>query len=183
MSDIYELEIDSINRLKEQFNYDDHFISIVWPRLKLIHSVKELLSEASLQWKIKYKPTNKAENEVIISLIDERKKFHFYYSIPLTIGLAVKLYLGDNTFNYFEAQPLLINNNVIKEGEFKVSATVNSLPHLVLSQRSDRYEFNLLNNEYSQTDIESSTIYKLLKQSFDRFNAPLYKIISGEYQL
>ncbi len=94
------------------------------------------------------------------------------------------LYLGDNTFNFFEAHPLLIQQGVIAEDEYAVAATVNTLPHLVLSGRGYRYETSLLTTAGYETEaLQQSRLYILLKDAFDKFNKGLFSIIDGTYRL
>jgi hypothetical protein len=92
--------------------------------------------------------------------------------------------LGDNTFNFFEAHPLLLEKGVIKEGEYPVDATMNTLPHLMLSSRKDKFEMKSLNSQVLDEDeVKQSALYQLLKQAFEKFNTPLFEIIKGTYQL
>ena len=157
------------------------FENIALPRLKFINAIKEqLAAHDNLEWNIKLSPVNRAENNVTISLVDDRKKFHFFYVIPLSLRLNVHLFLGDNTFNFFEAHPLLLKASVIKEGEFPVEATMNTLPHLVLTTKADKFEMsNLRKNELTPDEVKSSSLCQLLEKAFLRFNQPLFDIING----
>ncbi len=185
MSDTYELSPFGLESLRKAFENDEHFLGIALPRIQLIMAIKkELDASNSLIWKVKYSPVNRAENCITVSLPDERKKFHFYYAIPLSLRLNVHLYLGDNTFNFFEAHPLLIQQGIIAENEYPVDATVNTLPHLVLSSRSDRFETSLLMaTDYASEELRKSTLYRLLSEAFTTFNQPLSSIINGTYRL
>ncbi|MBK3517983.1 hypothetical protein [Carboxylicivirga marina] len=185
MSDSLLLNTEGIELLKERFLLDEHFQNIALPRLRLISAVKEQLSGfENLQWKVNYAPVNRSENSVSISLSDPRKKFNFHYVIPLSLRLSVHLYLGDNTFNFFEAYPVLLKNNVIKEDDYKVNATMNTLPHLIVNKGSDKYELELLRKEnLLTTDVHQSNLYLLLKSAFERFNSSLFDIIIGTVQI
>lgn len=185
MSDIYPLSKETITELSSQYGADDHFMNIAQPRLELISAIKnQLTSFEKLEWNIKFSPTNRAENCVQISLNDERKKFHFFYVIPLSLGVNLHLYLGDNTFNFFEAYPLLLNNHVIEEGQFAVEATMNTLPHLLISNGKEKYERPLLQSENLADDaVRASKLYTLLEGAFKTFNAALFKIIDGTIRI
>ncbi|TRX63192.1 hypothetical protein [Carboxylicivirga sp. M1479] len=185
MSKTVDLSEESLESLQKQLMHDEHFNSIALPRLKMINAIrKQLDDQGQLHWKVKYSPVNRSENSVIISLLDPRKKFHFYYNIPLGLRLQLQLYLGDNTFNFFEAHPLLIKLGVIDEATYPVQATMNTLPHLVLSKRKDAFETSLLMADELSTDaILQSRLYQLLQSVFNKFNAPLQSIINGKHQL
>jgi len=185
MSDPIALSSGNIDELANIYAEDDHFLSIVLPRLKYIDAVRQSFGkEGLLEWKIKYSPVNRSASCVRISLFDKQKKFHFYYEIPLSIGLHIHLYLGDNTFNFFEAYPLLIEHGTMLKDEFLVEATVNTLPHLVLTGKKEKYEQAILRkDDYSQQLISESKLYNLLEQFFSRFNKVLYQIIDGTIQL
>lgn len=185
MSDTFELNTTGLDELRSAFSHDEHFQSIAWPRIRLINAIKDELEGAGeLVWRVKYSPVNRAGNGIVISLPDERRKFHFYYTIPLSLRLTCHLYLGDNTFNFFEAHPLLIEQGIISAEEFRVEATSNTLPHLVLSQSSDRYEQHLLAQAiYDSQELRQSGLFQLLERSFKKFNQPLLSIINGTYQL
>jgi len=172
-----------LSELIGQYRNDDHFLNIVMPRLRLLFAIKEEMNH-DLIWTLNYSPTNKMENCVNISLPDERKKFHLFYSIPLSIRLCVHLYLGDNTFNFFEAHPLLLKHQVIKEEEYKIEATINTLPHLVLTNRNDKYDQLLLSQtEYDSGEIRRSKVYTILEDAFNKFNPLLKQLINGELTL
>ncbi|MCT4589176.1 MAG: hypothetical protein N4A71_15240 [Carboxylicivirga sp.] len=180
MSDIYPLNEGTLGELSSRFAEDEHFTNIALPRLKLINAIrKKLVAYKNLEWNIKYSPTNRTENSVRISLFDERKKFHFFYVIPLSLGIQVHLYLGDNTFNFFEAYPLLLNNNVIKEEQFKVDATMNTLPNLVISKGKEKYERQLLEDADKDDEVRASRLYVTLEAAFKIFNDSLFRIING----
>lgn len=184
MSNLSLLSSSSILILSKNLADDEFFQSIALPRLRLLNIIKKQLDpKDEMSWQIKYSPTNKAENCVRISLPDERKKFHFYYELPLSLNCKVHLYLGDNTFNFFEAHPLLIQQNVIAENELKVDATMNTLPHLVLSKSKDKYERAMLSEHLKDGDVEKSQVFKILKDAFERFNPILLKIIDGSISL
>lgn len=185
MSETFDLSETGLSDLRSTFADDEYFNSIAWPRLRFIEAIKKQLDvKVALDWKVKYSPINRAENRVMISLVDARNKFHFYYAIPLSLRLSVHLFLGDNTFNFFEAHPLLKQQGVIKEDEFRVAATSNTLPHLVLSQKTDRFEQAFLStDEFNDEKLRESSLYQLLDASFRRFNQSLFHIIDGSYQL
>ncbi|WP_439184368.1 hypothetical protein [Carboxylicivirga taeanensis] len=184
MSKIFELSKTGISALQQVFAADEHFINIALPRIRLVNAVREVLGAEHLEWKVKYSPVNRSENCITVSLVDPRKKFHFYYAIPLSLRLSVHLYLGDNTFNFFEAHPLLIKQGVIAENEYPVEATVNTLPHLVLSSGGERYEHVLLNrDEYSSEELKSTGMYRILSTAFEKFNGALFAVIDGTCQL
>jgi len=177
---ISEKEIDS---LITRYADDAHFSNIVLPRLRVLLAVQKEMN-SNLIWTLNYSATNRMENCLNISLPDERQKFHFYYSIPLGLRLSIHLYLGDNTFNFFEAHPFLIKQGVISTDEYKVEATINTLPHLVLTQRSDKYEQALLNKtDFSSQELKNSTLYKALQKAFEKFNPVLTQIIDGTLQM
>jgi len=183
MSKALTLSKSVIKQLHDEYAYDEHFLNIVYPRLRFLNAIKEEMSN-ELLWTVQYSMTNKMESSVNISLPDKRKKFHFYYAIPLTLRLSIHLYLGDNTFNFFEAHPLLLNHGILKEGEYKVEATLNTLPHLVLSKRSDKYDQSLLSKtEFKSDDLRNSNVYDILKASFQKFNPALMQLIDGSLQL
>lgn len=185
MSETIYLSKEGIEALSQHLVGNEQFESIALPRLNLINAVKQQLSSyENLEWSIKFSPVNRSENCVIISLIDEQKKFHFFYIIPLSLRLKVQLFLGDNTFNFFEAHPLLLKKGIIKDGEYPVDATMNTLPHLMLSTRNDRFESaHLHSSKLSVDEVKQSCLYRLLKQSFEKFNTPLFDIINGTHQL
>ncbi|WP_430810146.1 MULTISPECIES: hypothetical protein [unclassified Carboxylicivirga] len=184
MSDTYLLSCEALSTLEEKFAQDAHFMSIALPRLKIIAAMADLLGDQRLEWKVKYSPVNRSANGVIISLKDPRKKFLFYYAIPLSLGLNVHLYLGDNTFNFFEAHPLLIKQGVIAAEEYPVAATVNTLPHLVLNDKNERYEQGLLRASHcTPAEVQGSRLYKVLENAFAKFNPVLLAIIDGNMAL
>ncbi len=183
MYKILNLSHKCIDQLREEYAFDEHFLNIAEPRLRLLNAVKTQINN-DLVWTVNFSMTNKAENCVNISLPDERGKFHFYYSIPLVLNLSIHLYLGDNTFNFFEAHPLLLKQNVIKVDEYKIEATVNTLPHLVLTKRSDRYDRALLSEvEYEIEQLTKSNVYTTLSTLFQKFNPVLKQVINGGIQL
>ncbi len=185
MSETFDLSESGLVDLKNAFASDENFSAIAWPRLRLIEALKNKLAVGdALSWKVKYSPVNSAENCVMISLFDARKKFHFYYVIPLGLRLNVYLFLGDNTFNFFEAYPLLIQKGVIQDDEYRVAATNNTLPHLVLSQKTDRYEVSMLaDRKFSDDELQQSALFGMLDGAFKKFNSSLFSIIDGTYQL
>ncbi|MCG8579198.1 MAG: hypothetical protein MI866_04745 [Bacteroidales bacterium] len=185
MSETVSLSKEGIGALKQRFAGNEQFEIIALPRLNFIYAVKQQLKDFNnLEWNIKFSPVNRSENRVTISLVDDRKKFHFFYVIPLSLRLSVHLFLGDNTFNFFEAHPLLLEKGIIKEGEYPVDATMNTLPHLILSAPKDKFEMAVLSKPVlNEENIRQSSLYKLLNTAFERFNSPLFGIINGSYQL
>jgi len=186
MSEKLELSSKAINSLVSKYHYSDHFVSIVEPRLRSLLYIKDVLPETELlKWNIVYAPVNKGGNCVQLSLIDPRKKFHFFYVIPLLHKFELNLFLGDNTFNFFEAHPLLIEKEVIQESDYKISATLNTLPHLKLASATRSFDRVLLEeNEDPSTDtIKNSQIYRTISEAHQLFTPSLYKIINGEWML
>ncbi|MBI9062730.1 MAG: hypothetical protein JEZ14_12155 [Marinilabiliaceae bacterium] len=186
MSEKLELSSESINALVSKYHYSDHFVTIVEPRLRSLLHIKDVLPEtAQLEWTIVYAPVNKGGNCVQLSLIDPRKKFHFSYVIPLLHKFELNLFLGDNTFNFFEAHPLLIEKEVIQESDYKIAATLNTLPHLKLASATRSFDRVLLEAKESPSieAIKDCQIYRAISQAHLQFTTPLYKIINGEWML
>jgi len=186
MSEKLELSIESINALVSEYHYSDHFVTIVEPRLRSLLYIKDALPETEqLKWTIVYSPVNKGGNCVQLSLIDPRKKFHFFYVIPLLHKFELNLFLGDNTFNFFEAHPLLIEKEVIQESDYKIAATLNTLPHLKLAPATRSFDRVLLEAKESPSieAIKDCQIYRAISEAHHHFTTPLYKIIKGEWML
>ncbi|WP_430815396.1 hypothetical protein [Carboxylicivirga sp. RSCT41] len=185
MSETIILSKEGIGVLSKRFEGNEHFESIALPRLIFINAVRQQLSaHHDLLWNVKFSLVNRSENCVSISLVDDRKKFHFFYVIPLSLRLNVHLFLGDNTFNFFEAHPVLLDKGVFKDGEYPVEATMNTLPHLILNGHSDKFEMGVLHQKVlSGDDVKQSSLYRLLSQAFERFNPALFDIINGTHQL
>jgi len=186
MSEKLELTSTSIDLLANKYHYSDHFVTIVEPRLRSLLYIKDVLPETELlEWNIVYTPVNKASNCVQLSLIDGHKKFHFFYTIPLLHKFELNLFLGDNTFNFFEAHPLLIEKAIIQESDYKIAATLNTLPHLKLAESTRYYDRSLLEmkNMPASGDIKECQIYKAIAKAHHHFTPPLYKIITGEWML
>ena len=186
MSEKLELSSESINLLASKYHYSDHFVTIVEPRLRSLLYIKDVLPETKLlEWNIVYAPVNKGSNCVHLSLIDPRKKFHFFYVIPLLHKFELNMFLGDNTFNFFEAHPLLIEKGVIQESDYKIAATLNTLPHLKLAADVRSFDRVLLKAKQipSVEDIKECHIYRAIAKAHHRFTARLYKIINGGWML
>ncbi len=186
MSEKMKLSHEAIASLAQEYHYSDHFVTIVEPRLRSLLYIKEVLPEADLlDWNILYAPVNKSRNCVQLSLIDPRKKFHFFYEIPLLQKFELNLFLGDNTFNFFEAHPLLMEKAVIEASDFKVSATLNTLPHLKLSPETPAFDRVLLDTKDTpaRKQVEDSQMFRTVSKAHQRFTKPLYKIINGEWML
>lgn len=178
--------LDEIEKLAMAYDGHEHFSTVVKPRLLIWDAVKghcELGHD--LIWTFRWTPQHVSRNEVAISLPDARNEFHFYYSVPLMQPLKINLYLGDNTFNFFEAFPRLVQQGVITENEFLIDATLNSLPSLSLTKTSVRYPRHLL-DEIALTGTLQSEPHALVEMMdcyFERFNGPLLGIIQGSTRL
>lgn len=186
MSENLELSIESINSLVSKYHYSDHFVTIVEPRLRSLLYIKDVFPKTEqLEWNIVYAPVNKGSNSIKLSLIDPRKKFHFFYVIPLLHKFELNLFLGDNTFNFFEAHPLLIEKDVIQESDYKIAATLNTLPHLKLASATHSFDRVLLEAKESPSIevIKNCQIYRAISEAHHQFTPPLYKIITGEWML
>ncbi|MCU4174986.1 hypothetical protein [Carboxylicivirga sp. N1Y90] len=185
MSETLSFTAQSIDKLALQHKDDVHFTQIVKRRLIFLLKIKEVHSSVKdIEWTINYSPVNKGNNSIRITLNDPRNKFAFYYNIPLLQRFHLQLYLGNNTFNFFEAHPLLIEKGVMKDDEYEVKATINTLPHLLLSKNSTRYELNLLEEKLTDnSSIESSKINQSIESAFRQFNQALFNIINTKWLL
>ncbi len=182
MNNIYLLAQNNIDQLQDLYaGYDDHFNLVAAPRIRLFLKMKEIINNNHLLWTIKYSPVNKPENEIRASVVDPNKKFHFYFAIPLSQKFELKLFLGDNTFNFFEAHPFLIQKEIIKKDEFNVSATLNTLPHLILSDKIQRIDRTLLESEVKMESVKESELFLLIETMIKRFTPSLVKIVNNEW--
>lgn len=184
MSNHTPLTAEHIDLLYRECKVDPHFESIVLPRLLFLNKLKELFTnENQLEWKLLYSPVNKSSNCIRISLKDPNEKFAFYYEIPLMQRFDLFLFLGNNTFNFFEAYPLLLSKEVMQEGDYKIKATSRVLPHLDLNIPRANFERPLLNQNVSLDEINNSQIFKNISMAFNKFNAPLFNIIHSKWLL
>jgi len=185
MSEMIDLSAESIDKLAEQYQDDVHFKHIAWPRLVFLLKIKALHSDMEhIEWSINYSPVNKANNSIRIQLQDPRGKFTFYYNIPILQRFQLQLYLGNNTFNFFEAHPLLIKKGVMQDDEFEIKATINTLPHLILSKNITRYDLDLLKEGIVDTNkIEGSKVSRCIDMAFEQFNEALFNIINAKWLL
>nr|WP_321408925.1 hypothetical protein [uncultured Carboxylicivirga sp.] len=167
MSEKLILSDSAIDQLCEQHKEDPHFATIALPRLRLLNKLQVFfIDEARLIWEIVYSPINKATNCVRIHLNDPNERFAFYFEIPLMQRFDLHLYLGNNTFNFFEAHPLLIEKKVIEKDEFEVKATNHTLPHLDLNVPKARFERPLLEEEITLDSVRESQIYSNVSKAF-----------------
>ncbi len=184
---IIDFTIENLNTLKSQNEWNDHFNLILWPRLLFWLGLKEHFSDyKALDWKIHYTPENMHNNFISMHIRDDNDRFNFYFQVPLVQKLSFNLYLGDNTYNFFEAHPMLISKGVIKKEEYKIGATSSILPHLVLSNTNHRYSQHCLRkiNEVEYINLtKNDPLINLLIQNFKKFIPPLDKIIKGEWIL
>lgn len=142
---IIDLSLDNVLKLKQENDWNDHFKLILWPRILTWLGLKEQFNSLeSLDWKIHYTPENMHNNFISMHIKDEKDTFNFYFQVPLVQNLSFNLYLGDNTYNFFETYPLIIKNNLISEDEYKVKATSTILPHLLLSSANHKYSRDCL---------------------------------------
>ncbi len=184
MSDITLLNSENIENLGQLYIDDPHFNTIVKPRILFLNKLQDLfIEESNLSWQINYSPTHRSSNCVRITLKDAQKKFAFYYQIPLLQRFELHLYLGNNTFNFFEAYPFLIEKEVMKEDEYKVKATTQILPHMVLSLRSTNYQREFMDENLTLNAILDSNIYKNISNAFNQFNEALFNIIHSKWLL
>lgn len=185
MSEVLDFTSESINNLCIQNKDDVHFTHIVKPRLMFLLKIKELHSNfRNFKWFIRYSPVNKGNNALCIQLTDPRDKFAFYFNIPLLQGFQLQLYLGNNTFNFFETHPLLIEKGVMRKDEYEVKATSNTLPHLILSNKSTRYQLDLIEDcNIEDIKIKDSKINQCLENAFKQFNQALFNIINTKWLL
>jgi hypothetical protein len=186
-SDRVALSDENCLIFKEQYSQNEHFQTVVWPRLVYWLRVKEQCDvDGRLIWTFRWSPVQVSRNEIAVSLPDSRGEFHFYYAIPLMQSLKVLLYLGDNTFNFFEAHPLLVQNGIVGETEFPVDATLNSLPCLVLSNAAITYPTGQMLEIAGQgIDWQGSVldVSDRMTALFARFNPALDSIITGKWRL
>ncbi len=184
---IIDLTWANVQKLKTENDWSDHFNLILWPRILIWLGLKEQFSEnKNLKWMIHYTPDNMHNNFISMHIIDPADKFNFYFQCPMLEKFSLNLYLGDNTYNFFEAHPLLLEKKVIKENEYQVAATSTILPHLVLSTPNSMYSRDILYtiNESNYLDLTKyDPIINLLTFNFNKFISPIQKIINGEWKL
>jgi len=184
MSEKIILSDNTIDQLCEQYKDDPHFSSIALPRLRLINKLNIFFVDHNqLVWEIVYSPINKATNCVRIHLNDAQNRFAFYYEIPLMQRFDLHLYLGNNTFNFFEAHPLLIEKGVITKDEYTIKATNHTLPHFDLNIPKARYDRALLEDDVTLDMVRESQIYINTKNAFLKFNESLFNIIHAKWML
>lgn len=184
MSEKLQLTTENIEKLKLEYEFDDHFSSIALPRIAFLNKLKDLFIEhEKLNWELHYSPVHKASNCVRVVLNDPSDKFAFYFEIPLMQRFDLLLFLGNNTFNFFEAYPLLLSKGVFAEGDYKVKATSRILPHMDINTPRARYEYELLSEQTKVNEILNSQIYKNVLAAFDKFNTPLFNIINAQWIL
>ncbi len=184
---IIDLTLENLNKLKEQNDWSDHFKLVVWPRALFWLGLKELFNDySSLDWKIHYTPENMHNNFISMHINDPKNVFNFYFQIPLVEKMSFNLYLGDNTYNFFEIHPFLISMGVIEKEEFDIKATSTVLPHLVLSTPISKYDkgtlWNIDENNYLEA-VKIDSLINLLTLNFRKFIKPLEKIIKGDWIL
>lgn len=174
--------LDAINTFKD----NEHFQCIAKARLLLLDNIRQQLDTVEgLEWTFTYTPVNTLANRVKISLKDPEGRFDFFLAIPLLLNYELHLYLGDHTFNFFEAYPLLISKSIFAEGDYPVKATSRIMAHLVVSGAITRYEQQALNSIETDNDCTAvdQRILDNIKESLEKFIPPLNKIISGEWRL
>ncbi|GAF02493.1 hypothetical protein [Saccharicrinis fermentans] len=184
---IVDLNLVNVKELKAQNEWSDHFKLVVWPRILFWLGLKELfVDHKQLDWKIHFTPDNMHNNFISMHIVDEKEVFNFYFQVPLVERLSFNLYLGDNTYNFFEIHPALIAKGVIKKEEIEIGATSNILPHLVLSTSNSKYDKRILwdidEDNYCKL-VKYDPIINLLNANFIRFIPPLKKIIDNEWKL
>jgi len=183
---IIDFTIENAINLKEQNSHSDHFNIILWPRILFWLGLKEHFSDyKNLNWKIHYTPDNMHNNFISMHVRYEKTKLNFYFQVPLVQKFSFNLYLGDNTYNFFDAYPLLNRKGVIKKDEYKIEATSTILPHLVLSTTANKYQQACIYriNEENYSDItKTDPAINLLVTSFRKFIPPIEKIINGEWK-
>ncbi len=184
---IIDFTLENIQKLKEDNDWSDHFNLILWPRLLVWLGLKEQFSDyKELSWKIHYTPENMHNNFVSMHIQYPNETFNFYFQVPLVQNLSFNLYLGDNTYNFFEIYPRLISEGIFKEEDYKVAATSTILPHIVLSTPNTKYDRRMLMeiSEENYTELtKNDPLINLLILSFNKFIQPLQKVISGEWKL
>ncbi len=184
---IIDLTLENIQKLKAENDWSDHFNITLWLRLLIWLGLKEQFADKKeLKWMIHYTPQNMHNNFVSMHIVDPADKFNFYFQCPLVEKFSLNLYLGDNTYNFFEAHPLLMEKNVFKDGEYPIAATSTILPHLVLSTKVSKYTKDCLYHIDESNYIEltkTDPFINLLTLNFNKFITPIQKIINGEWKL
>lgn len=184
MSDTKALNTHNIQLLNDLYSEDPHFSNIVKVRLAFLNRIKDLfIEDINLEWQIHFSATHRSSNCVRIVLKDLQSKFAFYYQIPLLQRFELHLYLGNNTFNFFEAHPFLIKKNVMRADEYKVKATTQILPHLDLSSRKVNFQRAFMEESLPLENLMESQIYRKLNQAFGQFNEALFNIINSKWML
>lgn len=183
---IIDLTLNNLENLYAQNEWSDHFKLVVWPRSLFWLGLKEQFEDYNLDWKIHFTPENMHNNFISMHVKDAKEVFNFYFQVPLVEKLSFNLFLGDNTYNFFEIQPLLISKGVIKENEFPIKATSTILPHLSLSTANSKYDKGILwsvnKQNYSEV-VKNDPLINLLVQVFKKFVPALEKVISNEWSL
>ncbi|WP_066627924.1 hypothetical protein [Labilibacter marinus] len=184
---IVDLSLDNLIKLKTENDWNDHFNLVVWPRTLFWLGLKEQFAEyESLNWKIHFTPNNMHNNFISMHVTDPNEVFNFYFQVPLVEKLSLNLYLGDNTYNFFEIHPFLVSKGVIKPDEPEIKATSTILPHLLLSSTNTKYEKKTLwdiDTDNCLEIVKTDPIINLLIQRFKQYVPPLKKIISSEWAL
>ena len=184
---IEELNLDIAKKLRIKNEWSDHFKLVVWPRILFWLGMKELfVDNEQLSWKIHYTPDNMHNNFISMHIVDEKEVFNFYFQVPLVERLSFNLYLGDNTYNFFEIHPVLIANGIIKKDEVEIGATSTVLPHLVLTTSNSKYDKKILwdiHEENYAKLVQHDAIINLLNANFIKFIPPLRRIIDNEWKI
>ncbi|WP_068471584.1 hypothetical protein [Saccharicrinis aurantiacus] len=182
-----DFTLANLTQLKEENSWNDHFTITLWPRLlNWLGIIEQFKDYANIEWRLHYTPNNMHSNMLSAHIIDPNKTFNFYFQIPLKQNFQFNLYLGDNTYNFFEIHPFLVHKGVISNSEPKIEATSSILPHLVLSTENSKYQRATLmkiNSDNYISITKNDPLINLLVLNFSKFIAPLNKIISGEWQL
>ncbi len=184
---IIDLTWENAQKLKKENDWNDHFNLVLWPRILIWLGLKEQFADnKNLKWMIYYTPQNMHNNFISMHIIDPSDKFNFYFQCPMLEKFSFNLYLGDSTYNFFEAHPLLLENKIIKEDEYQIGATSTILPHLILSTPNSKYSRDILYkiDESNYLEItKNDPIINLLTLNFNKFISPIQKIINGEWKL
>jgi hypothetical protein len=179
--------LENVKKIKQHNEWNEHFNVILWPRILVWLGLKEqFIDIESIQWKIHYSPDNMNNNMISIHIKDPERVFNFYFQIPLIQKLNFNLFLGDNTYNFFEAHPLLLSNRIIKPNEFPVKASSNILPHLQLSTHVNKYNPQALIkiNEINFKQLtKHDALINMLTYHFKKFIPALENIINGAWHL
>jgi hypothetical protein len=182
-----DFTLKNVQKIKQNNKWNDHFNFILWPRILVWLGLMEQFNDIkSVQWKIHYSPNNMNNNMISIHIQDPNKVFNFHFQIPLIQKLNFNLFLGDSTYNFFEAHPLLLSNGIMKPNEFPIKATSNILPHLLLSTPVNKYNPKTLQvineNNYLQLTKHDALI-NMLTYHFKKFIPALENIIKGVWCL